>query len=421
MVIALEGRRQWIFLVAVILLAAAYVVLAGLQFAASWSASQPELRALQRAIRLAPGNAEYRDRVGRYYFYAVANPDIALDHFQTAVRLNSHNAHYWFDLAATRQVLGDSAGQGEALEHALQAEPTDPQVAWEAANFFLVAGDSERALHEFRVVLENATELSGPALQSCWRVRPDADALLRDIIPPNPDALFSFLTLLMTKHETEATLKVWERLAQVNQKFEPRFLFDYVHYLILAYRPDAALAAWNQAAPVLDLTPYMAGPSNLVVNGDFGLDILNGGLDWNYERQPGVQLLIDPADFHQGSRSLSITFEGPGIADAGIRQFIPVHAEMTYDFNAYYKSSAFQGAGGPQIVLRDAYTGKTLFNSEPLNDADFWKPVHAQITTPPATTLLLLEIARIPAGSPIRGKLWLDNFQLAPASQKERP
>jgi hypothetical protein len=91
-----------------------------------------------------------------------------------------------------------------------------------------------------------------------------------------------------------------------------------------------------------------------------------------------------------------------------------VRGATTYDFSAYYKSADFEGAGGPQIVLRDAYTGAPLFASDPLNDAEFWKEVHSKVTTPNSTTLLLLAIERFPAGSPIRGKLWLDDFELSP-------
>ena len=130
----------------------------------------------------------------------------------------------------------------------------------------------------------------------------------------------------------------------------------------------------------------------------------------------GVKPLLDPSDFRQGQRSLSLTFEGPGINDAGIQQLIPVHGATTYDFSAYYKSAEFQGAGGPQIVLRDAYTGAPIYASDTLNDADFWKEVHSKVTTPDSTNLLLLAIERFPAGSPIRGKLWLNDFELSPGT-----
>jgi hypothetical protein len=420
MVILLAGRKRWLFAGSA-LLTVAYLLLVAREFAASHYAFRTDLPSLERAVHFAPGNAEYRHRLARYFAFVAASPQTALENYQAATQLNPHQARYWFDLAAAYQVAGNPAGQREALEHALQAEPTAPDVAWEAANFFLIQGDTDRALRELRVVIENDSSLAPIALQTCWRVRPDADALLRDVVPHRTYSLIAFLSLLQVKQETESAIKVWNQLVQVHQKFETRYLFDYVRYLVQARRPDAAAAAWEQAASVLNLPAYLPTPDNLIVNGGFSLDVLNGGFDWTYQTQPGVSLLLDASDFREGQRSLSITFEGPGISDAGIRQWIPVRGATAYDFTAYYKSSAYEGAGGPQIVLRDFYTGEPVFTSDPLNDADFWKALHSRFTTPASTTLLVLKIERIPAGSPIRGKLWLDDFQLSPESSEALP
>jgi len=414
MAIPLSNRRRWQFAAGVAFLACVYLFLTGTEFAASVFASRAELPKLERAVRLSPGNADYRHRLGRYFAFVAGDPQSAIDSFRAAVALNPHAARYWFDLAAAYQVTGDLAGQRAALDRALQAEPTAPDVAWEAANFFLIDGDIDRALREFHVVIENDNELVDAALSACWRVRPDTDALLRDAVPARTDSLISFLHLLMSKQETEGTIKTWERLAHLHEKFQNRYLFEYVNYLIGARRPDAAMSAWEQSADLLGLSAYLPTEDNLVVNGNFSLDILNGGFDWTYVNRTGVRPLLDPSDFRQGHRSLSLTFEGPGIRDAGIQQLIPVRGATTYDFSAYYKSADFQGAGGPQIVLRDAYTGAPLYASDPLNDADFWKEVHSKVTTPNSTTLLVLAIERFPAGSPIRGKLWLDDFELSP-------
>jgi tetratricopeptide (TPR) repeat protein len=369
---------------------------------------------LERAVRLSPGNADYRHRLGRYFAFVAGDPQSAIESFRAAVALNPHDAHYWFDLAGAYQVTGDLAGERAALERALQAEPTAPDVAWEAANFFLIDGDIDRALREFHVVIENDTALVNAALNACWRARPDPDALLREAVPARTDSLISFLTILTSNKETEGSIKTWARLAQLHEKFENRYLYAYVRYLIEMHRPDAAMSAWEQTADVLGLSAYLPTEDNLVVNGNFSLDILNGGFDWTYVDRPEISKVLDPSDFHQGHRSLFLNFLGPGIHDAGIQELIPVHGATTYDFSAYYKSADFEGAGGPQIVLRDAYTGTPLFTSDPLNDAGFWKEVHSKVTTPNSTTLLVLAIERFPAGSPIRGKLWLDDFELSP-------
>jgi len=420
----LSDRQRHQLAAGLTIFAALYLLLAGKEFAASVYASHPDLRALNISVLLSPGNADYRHRLGRYYAFAAGNPQAAIESFQKAVALDPYDARYWFDLAAAYQVTGDIAGQREALERGLQAEPTAPDVAWEAANFFLVDGEIDRALHEFHVVLANDTSLVDASLQACWRVRPDVDALLRDVVPARSDTLLAFLSLLMSKQETEGAGKTWERLTQLHEKFDAWHLFEYVRYLIQVRRPDAAMSAWEQASGSLGLSAYLPTEDNLVVNGDFSLDILNGGFDWLYVDRTGVRALLDASEAHQGSRSLSLNFEGPPVSDAGIQQLIPVHGATTYDFSAYYKSTDFEGVGGPQIVLRDAYTGAPLFASDPLTGADFWKEVHSRITIPESTSLLSLVIERFPAGSPIRGKLWLDDFQLSPDksdAEKDKP
>jgi Flp pilus assembly protein TadD len=401
------------------LLALVYLILVGKEFAASVYASRSDLAKLQRAVRLSPGNADYRHRLGAFLAFGGGDPQAAVDSYRSAVALNPYDASYWLDLAAAYQVSGDLTAQRAALDRALAAEPTAPDVAWKAANFFLVDGQIDRALREFHVVVENDISLADASLQACWRVRPDADALLQEVVPARVDSLMAFLSLLMSKQETAGAIKTWGRISQLHEKFDNWRLFEYVRYLIQVRRPDAAMTAWEQSAGSLGLAAYLPTEDNLVVNGDFSLDILNGGFDWTYVNRTGVRPMLDAGDFREGHRSLSLTFEGPGIADAGIQQLIPVHGGTTYDFSAYYKSSDFEGAGGPQIALRDAYTGALLYASDPLKDADFWKEVHSKITTPDTTTLLSLIIERFPAGSPIRGKLWLDDFQLAPENSTD--
>jgi hypothetical protein len=417
MVVSLQGPRRWFFSIIVLCLLGAYLFFAGREFLASIFADRDDATNLVRAIRLSPGNAEYPNQLASHFINS--DPQSSLGLLRSAVQLNPHRARYWLDLAATYSTLDDSSGQRASIDHALEVEPTDPHVAWEAANFYAVQGDVDRALREFRVVIENDPYLPGAALETCWRLRPDAEALLRDVVPSRADSLLAYIAFLTNKKETDGSLKAWNRLLQLHEKFETHNLLDYVRYLILAQRPDAALSAWKQAAGLLGLSAYLPNPDNLIVNGDFSLDVLNGGFDWSYQKQNGVRLVLDPSDFRQGQRSLSVTFEGPGISDAGIHQFVNVRGGTAYEFTAYYKSTEFQGAGGPVIVLRDAYTGQALFASDPMTDGDFWKAVHAQFTTPASTNLLIVNIERTPAGSPLRGKLWLDDFQLYPAESED--
>src|SRR3984957_20648985 len=148
-----------------LVVALAYMSLAASRFIGSWFGDRVDQSSLQRAVRLDPGNADFCDHLGRYYALVVRDPASAIAPYRAAVQLNPHSARYWFDLASAYQVLGDTSNQTWALEHAIEADPTTPDVAWEAANFYLVQGENEKALREFHVVLENEPSLAAPSIQ----------------------------------------------------------------------------------------------------------------------------------------------------------------------------------------------------------------------------------------------------------------
>jgi len=126
----------------------------------------------------------------------------------------------------------------------------------------------------------------------------------------------------------------------------------------------------------------------------------------------GVSLALDPTEIHSSSRSLRITLDGPGIEDAGIVQLVPVEPRTTYEFSGAYKAEGMDGAGAMEFGINDAYKDTPLFMSEDLSDAYFWKQVGGNFTTGPDTSLIILRVARVPSGSPIRGKLWIDGLRM---------
>jgi hypothetical protein len=219
----------------------------------------------------------------------------------------------------------------------------------------------------------------------------------------------------MAKQDTAATAKVWDKLvatSPISQPFDLGNVYEYLQYLLNHNDVDEARLVWQQAAPRFHLSSYLPTKNNLIVNGDFSLDVLNGGFDWQYQKQQSVNLTLDPSASHGGHRSLLITFDGPGVEDAGIRQFIAVQPSTTYEFSAYYKNGEIEGAGGPHFMIQDVYTQAVLYDSDVLKEAGFWKSATAEFTTGDNCKLLVLHIRRLPEDSPIRGKLWVDDFRL---------
>lgn len=390
--------------------AVVYLVLTATLFLAAHLSAGPDPARLQRAARLDPGNAEYPYRLGRYELLAAQSPQAAIPWLEKATRLNPHSAKYWLDLAIARQSVGDTDSERPALERALAADPRTPDVAWQAANLYLAQGSSDDAMREFRVVMENDTYRTAEALSLCWKMHPDIDSLLANVVPPN--AYDSFLEILLSKDESAAAAKVWDKIFSAQQPLDRPVLFGYMRYLIAHQDALQASTVWQQAANLSGLAAYQPSSENLLINGDFSMPVLNGGFDWMHQPVTGVSLALDPNDAHSSSQSLRIIFEGPGIYDAGIRQLVPVEPNTTYEFSGFYKAEDMDGAGGPRFAIQDLYRETHLYMSDDLRNSDFWRKTGGIFTTGPETRLIVLRIARLPEGSPIKGKLWIDGLQL---------
>src|ERR1700733_3378788 len=157
--------RKIAFAAACLILIALYFELSLRQYLATRLAAVPDLPNLQRAIRLEPTNAEYRELLGRVLELSGANLDEAISNYRTAADLNPYNPQGWLDLAGGYQVAGRTSEQEDSVEHAVEADPHTPHGAWDAAALFLVQGDREKALRYFGVVLANDPERVDAALQ----------------------------------------------------------------------------------------------------------------------------------------------------------------------------------------------------------------------------------------------------------------
>jgi len=421
MTIAIRSpARKTIFLATCLTLTTVYVGFVVRGFVADHLSKKLDLTSLQTAVRLEPENADYQYRLGNYFVQTQKAPETAIPFFRSATTLNPYDASYWMELSRTYRRQGDRDRQKDALQHTIIANPSDPDVAWDAANFYWSLGEKDKALREFRVVLENDPYLPPAAWNACWRIEPDVKALLRDVVPRNAETYSIFLDFLISRNEADAAARVWDAMVELHRPVERRYVFGYVRYLVGRRQIAEARQVWGQSANLSGLSAYQPSPQNRVVNGDFMLPVLNGGFDWTYEKSPDVSLSLDPTESHAGHPSLSIIFDSRGIEDAGIRQLIPVEPNTKYEFSAYFKTQSLEGAGGPRFVLEDQFSGTNYLASDELKDADIWKQVEGTFSTGVNTSLLVLRVQRVPAGNAIRGKLWISDIRLTLSSRVQQ-
>lgn len=406
--------RKVALLAPVLALAIIFIAASSASFLASVLLQEPTLKSHQWAMRLQPGNAEFAYQTGLQiangHFGSPSNPVGAFRYFQTAINLNSHRSRYWLAIASVCRPIPNCSWQDD-IAKAVVADPTNPDVAWEAANLYMSTGQNEKALQQFKIVIANDPYRISPALERSWKLMPNAEELVHNMLPPSADVYSQFLELMLQQNELDAAASVWTAIQKLGQPLPQRVVLDYTQYLLVHKNIEQAKLVWEQSATLAGLSDYQPSRENLIVNGGFDLPIMNGGFDWLYAKSPHVSLELDTVQFHSAPRSLMISFNKAQIADVGIQHLVVVNPGTNYDFFASYKTESLLGAGGLVFTLQDAFDGSTVFTSDELSSADFWKETTGSLASG-ASRLLLLRIQRVPAGNVIEGNVWIDDVRL---------
>jgi hypothetical protein len=412
--------RNLIFVFVCVVGVALYLAIIGGHYLAVTLAAQSQPQTLRRAVSLEPWNAEWRWELGRYLLFIAQDQKAAVSSLERAVALNSHVARYWLDLAVGYEVAGDTRRQRFALESALQAEPTSPNVAWQAANFYLVGNDVARALPLFRVVMQNDPEQLNAALNLCWHVTQNPTVMLRNAVPAEPLPYLAFLKLLTEKGNTEAAQVVWNGLMNLGEPFPVTDAFPYFDYLILKHDTGSAVQVWKELVRQNPQLQSYSQPGNLIVDGGLEKNLLNGGFDWRYSVRDAVQLSVDNSEFHGGNQALRLAFHGPAVSDGGFFEYVPVLPNTDYHFSVYTKSQDIESASGPRLAVLDAYSGEPYVLTDDSLGTIAWRQQAANFRTRLETSLLVVKVSRVPSDPLIKGRFWIDDVSLVQLERENR-
>jgi len=404
------GRRL-IFVSVCFLVVGVYCYRAARSYVASRDSEIVELRTLERATRLEPANAEYFDRLGRFLAFAKQDINAALRNYLRSVALNPYVADYWLDLARAYQFSGDTKSQEHAVSEAVRVDPRTPNVAWQAGNFYLLQGDTQKALQLFRVSVENDPYNADAALNLAWRATHDPVLILRDTVPPQPEAYFRFLRLLLGADQREAAGQVWQQLVGLGKPLDVSQALLYVDFCLSQRNVHGATEAWNA---LLELNPQLhayRSPDERVVNGSFEEDILNGGFDWHYRPASKVKVSVDNSVVHGGLRSLAIEFSHSR-ADPDLWQLVAVEPETDYRFSAFIKAEQLDGANGPRFLLTDTNDNFPYVLTEDVLGSTAWRELKGTFKTRNETHLLAIHVVRSPQETLLDGKVWIDDVSI---------
>jgi len=389
----------------------AYIWFAVTAYRAARFAERSDRQSTEKAVALAPKDATYHDLLCRGLMYS-SQESRAVEECTKASELNPYSSTIWLDLAQAQYASGKRELTDIAIRKALAVDPTTPDTAWSAANFFLIEGDTADALKQFAIVLRQEPSLVDPALSVCWQSLHNAGPI-ESILPRNPTVYLAFIKLLVSIGELEPAEQVWSAFMQLDNVPDYHACLFYIDALLHAGDVAQASNAWRQLAARSAAVKAYFQPDNLVMDASFTDEILNSAFGWRFAPRPQISAALDRTEFHSGGRSIRLIYDGSG-SDAGISQYIAVKANTKYRLSAWVKSDGLETANGPALALTDGYGNQVLGATEETAGTTGWHRVETDVVTGPDTKLLILTILRRPGETHIEGKFWVDDIVLQP-------
>jgi tetratricopeptide (TPR) repeat protein len=383
-------------------------------------AGRSDAPSIENAIALAPANASYHDLLCRRMTFISQSPESAVSECRRASELNPYDSTIWLDLAQAYYSTGNNQLSEAAIQRALAVDPTTPNTAWNAANFFLLQGDTAKALQQFAMILREDPSLAPPVLNACWRSLHDVDRI-RSILPRDPVVYLDFLRLLLSSGDLGSAGLVWSALMQLDVPFDFHGSLFYIDRLLQAKEVTRANEAWQDLASRSKELKAYSESDNLITDPSFAYEILNSGFDWRYTPRPQITVTLDNSVYHTRNRSLKIVYSQNG-SDAGISQYIAAEPDTRYRLTAWVRSDDLESANGPVLSMLDAYDGTTYGITEETLGTTPWRRVQAEFRSRHDSRLLLFTVQRRPGESRIQGRFWIDDIRLValPAQEEGR-
>lgn len=379
--------------------------------------------ALQKAQDWDPANPVYPAALANldHLYSENADPGRVIQLYQAAHRLSPFDAAYTADLAQANDWAGHSAIAGPLFQRAEELFPNSPEINWKLANFYVRTGKAIDALPPLKTVLSSNVIPKNQVFALCDSARIDPLTVLDNLLPHDSPTFLDYLNFQTGRKNFTAAEETWDRLLSLQGAFEPKDAFQFLDALIKSREIDRASQVWSALVARFPNRVPSPAPTNLIVNGDFQADILNGGFDWRVYSASGVSVTHSAVGPGSDSSFLRIEFDGTqNLYYGSVLQFVRVQPDTKYDFSAISRSDALTTDSGLCLQISDAYDAtKILGTTEPFTGTTPWSEQKISFTTDSETHLVIVRIVRYPSqklDNKIAGAFSIRHVSLLPRS-----
>lgn len=377
---------------------------------------------LRRALAIDPMDPRIYRLLGTHLCY-LEEPNMAegLSYLRRATELSPYESNYWFALGSACDLANDNACADQAFERAVNFSPVAPRFQWGAANHFVVAGQTDKALTYFHRLLQLDPGYAWSAFRVCLRATGDPEIVYHQVVLPGDDInlKLTFVNFLSgEENNMEAAHQVWTEIFATPSSFPITASEPYFERMVNLGRGQDAKNAWQdleRVGVVHGQDP--GGVDNLIFNGDFENPPVNAGLDWRYGVAPFLSVDYSDPGAHHGNRCMRMDFTvGRNEVYVGPHEFVPVDPNHKYLLQAYVRTQNITSDSGPRLQVVDPVCPTCMnFLSETTEGTTPWHLITLNVLTGPKTQLIEVVVLRLRGRSfptEITGSFWMDSVSL---------
>jgi len=375
----------------------------------------------RRAASLAPNDPLTHWRIAQ-----VSQKTLPLDQqeqaiveYEKTVSLSPYDYRFWMTLGTAYEQAGDPAKGEQALKRAVALAPAYAYPHWYLGNLLLRNARYDEAFAELRLASAAEQQFQGQLFNLIWEVHGDDLEAVKKAIGPEASARANFVLYLVEgRKRFEEGLRLWDDMSSSDKKANKYTGEKIVATLNRDYRFHDAVHVWNDISE----DQYHA-ETGRIFDGSFEEPVeydRNVVFGWQVSAAPQMQIGIDPARSHDGSRSLRLVFQVRSDLNAvNVGQVVPVQPRTQYDFECYVSTDKLETGSSPQIQIVDAGTNLELALSPMApGGTSHWNRVNLSFSTSDKTEAVIIKIMRNTCSTketpvcPIYGSVWYDDFSI---------
>ena len=383
---------------------------------AAWATHERELGTgdgVERAAKLEPDNARNWYFLGRFLQYSLEQQDStrAIDAYRHALAIDPNSTDTLLELGTAYELNGDIAAAHAAYARAKAAYPASADVSWRYGNFLLRQGELPPAYFEIRRAVLADPNRAAEAFTRCYRANPDADFILKEVLPP---AGYAGVIREIADEQTDIAMKVWVRLAALHPHLDPRDVYPLVNALLQHRRYAEARRIWNEGMSFTDIGSSIVDPGAMVWDGGFESSLNEHDFAWKFDgMRAGVQTSFDSQVKHSGKQSLRLGFDGKhNVKLEHICTLAVVEPKETYLLSGWIQTDKLTSDQG--VGLRIS-AGSALAKTRAIQGNTPWTLVETKWTAGNDSHIAEICVNRDPSErseARIRGTAWIDDVSL---------